>query len=207
MELGASVLVLASPRPILVGIVLSAFVSADVRPVTPFAGATGRVTFAPACGAVPGATRPLRSSARCTCDTWWSNDCGRAAGCLVVKKRCCWPPRAIVPALAGRLLAERACRVGTTGRFPVMTCPSLNSCGFTGVAATRPVPKRSAGTVETAWRRRVSVLTNRRFEYRLPRWSGANPLNPRPLRTYTFVMLTFVIFTVLKRERYGPYHG
>jgi len=109
----------------------------------------------------------------------------------------------MVDGFAGRSVAERFAFVGTMGRFPLIMRPPLNACWLTAVGVTRPVPKRSEGTVEMAWRMRWLSIC-RRLEKPLPPCSGGMP----PFTLLMFVMLVmFVTFTVLKCEPHRPYHG
>lgn len=79
------------------------------------------------------ATRPPA----CTGVTWLCcMDCCRRAACCwkgtgrdalaVLPKKCCGPPLRIVDGAAGRPLADKLARVGTTGRFPVIMRAFLN---------------------------------------------------------------------------------
>ena len=76
-----------------------------------------------------------------------SKDCGEDAGRLVPKKRCGCAPRNVSGA-ANRLEALKLARVGTTGRFPVISRASRNDPGSMPLGAMRPLPKCSAGTDE-----------------------------------------------------------
>jgi hypothetical protein len=90
-----------------------------------------------------------------------SRNCGAAAGCFFVKNRSCRPPLiididdGIDDGLAGRFVAERVSGVGTMGKFPVMRRAPRKARRLTVAGAGRPVPKRSAGTVDIALRIRT----------------------------------------------------
>ncbi len=130
------------------------------------------------------------------------NDTGRAALRLLPKKRCAWPFRTVDGA-AGRPLADKLDRDGTTGRLPVIMRAPLNCSRVAATGRTGPVPKRAAFTVDTARATRWSLM-RARFEYRSPLCKGGTPPNWFRLM---LVMLTFVIFTTLKRLPPPPHHG
>jgi hypothetical protein len=110
------------------------------------------------------APAPLRWIDCCICETCLSNDCGAAAGRDFEKKRCCPPPRGNVEAAAGRLLADNAARVGTTGRFPAIMRPPRKVSPLTPTGVERPVPNWPVGTVDNPPRTLASVEANRKLE-------------------------------------------
>ena len=133
-------------------------------------GAAGREFCA--CRVWPEAERPSRWIDWCTCAACRSKDCGAAAARL--PKKCCAPPR-VVDGLAARPLADKLARVGVTGRFPVMAWAPPSISRLTGVAATRPWPKRPAGTLENALRMRSLFIAMRTLEKRSPPCRGPHP--------------------------------
>jgi hypothetical protein len=109
----------------------------------------------------------------------------------------------MVEGLAGRSLTVKCSRDGMIGRFPVIMRPSLNISRVAGEAVTRPVPKRSAGTVEIARRKRSSVIASRRLE-KAPGVvrSGGTPPNVRLWMLVMFVIFVMLVtLTTLKVER------
>jgi hypothetical protein len=141
-----------------------------------------------------------------------SRNCGAAGGCLFVKKRSGRPPLAvdididmdIDDGLAGRFVAERASRVGTMGRLPVMRRASRKARRLTVDGAERPVPKRPAGTTEIALWMRTSTAASLTLENWSSSRSGATPPTPR----LSFVMsVASVILTTFDCEPFDPYQG
>src|SRR6266446_436918 len=116
-----------------------------------------------------GTNAPFPWTASGICTACLSRNCGAAGGCLFVKKRSGRPPLAvdididIDDGLAGRFVAERASRVGTMGRFPVMMRASRKARRLIVAGAERPVPKRSGGSVEIALRIRTSTAASPRL--------------------------------------------
>jgi len=113
--------------------------------------------------AVPRSPAPLAATRppACTGVTWLCcMDCCKRAACCwngtgrgafaVLPKKCCGPPLRIVDGAAGRPLADKLARVGTTGRFPVIMRAFLNWLCVAATAVALPAPKRSALTVERA---------------------------------------------------------
>src|SRR5712692_9787134 len=110
--------------------------------------------------AVPRSPAPLAATRppACTGVTWLCcMDCCKRAACCwngtgrgafaVLPKKCCGPPLRIVDGAAGRPLADKLARVGTTGRFPVIMRAFLNWLCVAATAVALPAPKRSALTV------------------------------------------------------------
>jgi hypothetical protein len=107
--------------------------------------------------------------------------------------------------LAGRFVAERVSRVGAMGKLPVMMRALRKARRLTAADAERPVPKRSAETIEIALRIRTSTAASLTFENWLSSRSGATPPTP----ALSFVMLVASVtltLTTFDCEPFSPYH-
>ena len=89
------------------------------------------------------------------------------------KKRCA-PPFRIVADDAGRPLADRLARDGTTGRLPAIMRAPRNCSGRAATALTLPAPKRPALTVDIA-RPTCTLCRFAWFENRIPLCNGWMP--------------------------------
>ena len=148
-----------------------------------------------------GTNRPVPSMLSSTCAASLSNDCGAAAGWLFVKYCSCRPPLNIDDAFAGRFVAVSISLVGTMGRLPVIMRASRKARRPTVFGAERPVPKRSAGSAEIAWRIRPSTAARLTLENSLSSRSGATT-------RVSLVMLTAsVTLTPFNCDPFCPYHG
>ncbi len=142
----------------------------------------------------------------CTCARSVSNERGATTGVRPVeKKRWFCPPLGIVEEAAGRPLALRLCRVGTTGRLPFTKCAFCIIWLLARWIGACPWPKRFAGTVEMALRKRGSFTACRRFEYIVPPCRGAMP--PLLMLLMLLMLVMFVMLVTLYCERYGPHQG
>jgi hypothetical protein len=131
-----------------------------------------------------------------------------------VKKRSGRPPLAvdidididIDDGLAGRFVAERASRVGIMGSFPVTMRASRKARRLTVAGAERPVPKRSAGTVEIALRIRTSTAASLTLENWLSSRSGA--MTPTPALSFVMLVASVTLtLTTFNCEPFRPYQG
>jgi len=78
------------------------------------------------------------------------NDAGRSVLLPLEPKNRCAPPLRMVEAAAGRPLADKLARDGTTGRFPAIMRAPDNCSRVAAIAPTRPAPKRPALTADMA---------------------------------------------------------
>src|SRR6266404_5133600 len=161
-----------------------------------------------------GTNAPFPWTASCICVACLSRNCGAAPGCLFVKKRSGRPPLVIDiendidDGLAGRFVAERASRVGTMGRFPVMMRASRKARRLAVRDAERPVPKRSAGTTEIALRIRTSTAASATLENWLSSRSGAT--TPTPGLSFVILVASVTLTLILPTfdcEPSRPYQG
>src|SRR6266404_3486256 len=148
-----------------------------------------------------GTNAPFPWIPSCICAACLSRNCGAAPGCLFVKKRSGRPPLAvdidieIDDGLAGRFVAERASRVGTMGRFPVMMRASRKARRLIVAGAERPVPKRSGGSVEIALRIRTSTAASLILENWSSSRSGATTPTPRLSLVMSVASVTLTLST------------